>query len=203
MTDKLAANKGYRHHRPNRDQELIVRIQSLFELFSKEATNRTFSHLIGQNILVIAALQAVREEEHQKVMELLNSTLRMGISQKTEGGRARYHTMVEEVCPRNRTSRSWGEALKLEMEISQLALQRLKSADQARYLVELEATRGNLTFAEEMVLNALFEEYRTWRGEIARLVLKVNEVTGSRDFLQRHRYELWDIVDVPVLNDYE
>lgn len=202
MTDKIPANKGYRHHRPNRGQELIVRIQSLFELFSKEATNRTFRYLIGQNIEVIAALQAVCEEEHQKLKKFMSDTIQMDVDLESEAARAIIRAMAKEAGLTHDTWECWAEALDLEMKISQLALQRLQPAAQACYLVELEAKRP-LTWVEDMVMNALFEEYRCWRGEIARLALKVNEITGNRNFLQRHRYELWDIVDESVFNDYE
>lgn len=99
-------------------------------------------------------------------------------------------------------SKSWIEVLALERQISQLALERLHLAIQTHHLVEMECARP-LNFAEDMVLNALFEQSRSWRGEMMRLVLKVNDITGNRDFLRRHSYELWDIVDESVLNDYE
>jgi hypothetical protein len=129
-------------------------------------------------------------------------TIQMDGDLKSEAARGVILALVKEADAMHDIWESWAEALELELKISQLALQRLKPAAQARYLVELEATRP-LTSAEGMVMNAFFEENRSWRGEIARLVLKVNEITGDRSFLQRHRYELWDIVDVPVLNDYE
>lgn len=105
-------------------------VQSIFELFSRKATNRTIGYLIRLNVEVLTALQSAAEDDRwmkqSRIDEIQMTVEHTSPADQSEIRSLNYQLSLYQGW--HKVSTSWIEVLDLEGRISQLALERLNLA---------------------------------------------------------------------------
>ncbi|OAL19163.1 hypothetical protein AYO20_11674 [Fonsecaea nubica] len=168
-------------------------VQALFELLANPEANHTIQFIVRTNIQVLRKLQQEVCHDRWKVVKKAIDVIHLDSDSEGEDGKPHVETLFQETLHTSEEQKNWSAILDFEMKISEIALQRLRIANEASELVRKEkAWRASEEESER--LEAMFIDFQSWRAIIIRWVLQVNRMTGNREFLRRHRNELWDIV---------
>ncbi|KIW84462.1 hypothetical protein Z517_03712 [Fonsecaea pedrosoi CBS 271.37] len=170
-------------------------VQALFELLANPEANHTIQFIVRTNIQVLRKLQQEVCHDRWKVVKKKTiDVIHLDSDSEGEDGKPHVETLVQEILYTSEEQKNWAAILDFEVKISEIALQRLRIANEASELVRKEKT-WSISEEEGERLEAQFIDFQSWRAIMIRWVLRVNRMTGNRDFLRRHRNELWDIVD--------
>lgn len=172
-------------------------IRALFKLQAKADANEIFRYIITINTGALEGVKAVCEEEIHEVKRDMFDIIHQQAKPSGIADGDALQKRVTEVCALFEERDPWIDVLELEIQISQRALKRLDTAAQARKLLSTAATRA-LNREEGVRLEELWGRYLRLREEMIGLALRVNKMTGTTEFVQRHQNELWDVVESGV-----
>ncbi|KAH0836160.1 hypothetical protein FOPE_04428 [Fonsecaea pedrosoi] len=178
--------------RAGKESEELV--QALFELLANPEANHTIQFIVRTNIQVLRKLQQEVCHDRWKVVKKKTiDVIHLDSDSEGDDGKPHVETLAQETLHTSEEQKNWAAILEFEVKISEIALQRLRIANEASVLVRKEKT-SSISEEESERLEAQFIDFQSWRAIMIRWVLQVNRMTGNRDFLRRHRNELWDIV---------
>ncbi|EXJ65074.1 hypothetical protein A1O7_01414 [Cladophialophora yegresii CBS 114405] len=182
----------YRHHRPPVGMHADEVTRRLWTLHTRRDANEVISHIIRVNIEVLHHVGAQLDKLYQALKRqaaalVHHSTQPSSDGVSLEGEVARLRTAMEE-------HERWVQVLRLEVQLSEVALLRMEAARRLISLADRRA-RGEITpFEMYQLEGSPFHTYQAARAEVVRLVRRVYEMTGNAAFLERHKNELWDVV---------
>ncbi len=181
-TEILCAD--YRHYRPIKGTDVERATRAIFKLQAKSDANDIFKRIIRTNLDVLKHMKRVCDEEEEAPRVEFFELVCLGLNQREVVDDGAFNDRYGEVARRWKEHNDWRKILEDEILLSWIAGKRLDIVARARMLV-----------AGEEQFEELLEDYNQLREEMARLVLKISAATGGKEFLLRHKNELWDVVE--------
>ncbi|KIW61790.1 hypothetical protein PV05_01872 [Exophiala xenobiotica] len=174
----------YRHYRPIKGTDVERATRAIFKLQAKSDANDIFKRIIRTNLDVLKHMKRVCDEEEEAPRVEFFELVCLGLNQREVVDDGAFNDRYGEVARRWKEHNDWRKILEDEILLSWIAGKRLDIVARARMLV-----------AGEEQFEELLEDYNQLREEMARLVLKISAATGGKEFLLRHKNELWDVVE--------
>ncbi|KAK7903697.1 hypothetical protein LTR67_001717 [Exophiala xenobiotica] len=174
----------YRHHRPMKGTDDERAVRAIFKLQTRSDANAIFKDIIRTNLDVLKHLKRICDEEEEAPRKEFFELVCLGLNPREVIDDGAFNDRYGEVARRWKEHNEWRKIMQDEILLSWIAGKR----------VDIAARASNLVAGEEQFEEVL-DDYNVLREEMARLVLKITAATGGKDFVSRHKNELWDVVE--------
>ncbi|KAJ9605020.1 hypothetical protein H2200_010409 [Cladophialophora chaetospira] len=182
----------YRFQRPPPAMHPEIVTQQLWALHIQPDANATITQIISANIKTIYEILARLNASHAQLRQQSFQLVHLSTLEDTPADWLR--DAVAENMAATREHEAWMEIMGLELQMSNLALERMMIAHGVE-AYERQVAAGEITERERnWLVGPLFPVYQVRRGVLLRLARQVYELSGSGEFAERHGNELWDVM---------